>query len=281
MATTTTLPSFVELMATLGLDNEVRPKGHRTTASFSSVSSSSSATSSLRSATALSTPQTSPPLPHFPSPPSPSRSLDADRRASLGRKRAARFSPYSQDTSHTRRISLPSAPHEVSSDSVQTMRSAPTSPRSRSPLCPETGDGVSRSSPSRSDDSDAPLPRISAMYRTRRTPSASPRSATFHKRSRSRTQSSSSSPDQLLIPVALPTLPISIMSPASATSSNQDNLLRFGPSSADDSQSMSIAQRRHHPRGLRISTFRSSARAQAGMARDNRVPPPIRSAPGP
>jgi len=92
------LPSFVELMASLGLEDEQKHtgpatthfKGHRATASFSSVSSSSSSLS-------IPTPNTASSL-MFPVPSSPTRSLDTDRRAVLNRKRsAARFSPYAPD----------------------------------------------------------------------------------------------------------------------------------------------------------------------------------------
>ncbi|EJD53895.1 hypothetical protein AURDEDRAFT_180278 [Auricularia subglabra TFB-10046 SS5] len=278
--TTTTLPSFVELMASLGLDNDTRRPGHRATHSFSSVSSSSSAsaTSSLRSMSTFSTPQTSPPLHGFPSPPSPSRSLDADRRASLGRKRAARFSPYWQEPCHTRRVSLPGIRISDSDKPSQAMKSAPSSPRSRTSPSSDAGASVerdSRHSPSQSDNSDAPLPRISSMARARRTPSTSPRSATFRERARARRSSPSNSPDQLLVPVALPTLPPMIMPTATPLPSREDSPLAE-PYSADSAGHASIAQRRQHRIGLRISTFRSPA-GNAEAQRNLRVP--IHSAP--
>ncbi|KAH7100561.1 hypothetical protein BKA62DRAFT_238059 [Auriculariales sp. MPI-PUGE-AT-0066] len=236
--TSAMLPSFVELMASLGLEsNDTDPhptghhqKGHRATASFSSISSVS---------TTLSTPHTAS-SPAFPIPSSP---VHHERRTILKKRSAARFSPYAPEIVHGQRLGLPGSqlhnPFAVDGDA----NSAPSSPRSRSP----SYRGRDSNSPPRSVDTD--VPRIS---RARRSPYPSPNSATFgfhthgHQRNRS---SANSSPEQLALPI-LPPMPLPIVA-----SANYDRLMALD----DNHVTISIAQRRRHvPQGLRISTFRNT-----------------------
>ncbi|KAH9844052.1 uncharacterized protein C8Q71DRAFT_27674 [Rhodofomes roseus] len=209
----TTLPSFVELMATLGLENtpglpalhkDAVPVqvGHRVHHSRSSSASSSSSLSSSFSNTV------SPRRPlirlegssatergNSPS----DRDLDAERR----RVRAPRFTPYAPCISHMRKRSAPIfIKEEMEEAPVRPLSTSPylspTVPRRASHNALRQSYGRPRKLVLSQSDLTANTP-ISTFVR-RKTPQASPTSPSFSHRIRKR----SCSPVQ---PVSIPTLP--------------------------------------------------------------------------
>ncbi|KAJ7047541.1 hypothetical protein C8F04DRAFT_11989 [Mycena alexandri] len=180
----TTLPSFVELMSSLGLDQ---------TAPAPENSTSSSPRSS---------PSSSPRMPSV-TPPSPtkSRSSPSLRDAGASRNRLARYSPYSPVFQSSRRGSLSSVSSSSSDYERPTVRAystsphPPSSPRSRK----RHGNNLTVNVYGSSSDLSANTP-ISTYVR-RKTPGASPTSPTFPREAQD--YSPSSSP----MPFSIPTLP--------------------------------------------------------------------------
>nr|GAT53982.1 predicted protein [Mycena chlorophos] len=169
---TTTLPSFVELMATLGLDQ---------TQDRSPASSPSSSPRVLSVA---------------PPSPSKSRSSPSLRDAAAGRNRLARYSPYSPQLSE-RRGSVSSS---SSSDYERPMTRAystsphpPSSPRARR----RHGNKLTVNVFGSNTDLAMPI----SSYVRRKTPGASPTSPTFPR------EPQDSSPSGSPMPFSIPTLP--------------------------------------------------------------------------
>ncbi|CCM01692.1 uncharacterized protein FIBRA_03756 [Fibroporia radiculosa] len=220
----TTLPSFVELMASLGLDNSARPATldtHVGPACFGShfhhsrTSSTSSSCSSFSSAPSGTV-----------SPPHPSITVDEPQSYSVSRResspsgrdweserrpvRVARYSPYVPTISHTRKKSAPTILEE---EPAERMRALSTSPY----LSPATCNMNRRSSSGTLQSARRPHKLalserdlavntpISTFVR-RKTPQASPSSPTFPHRRRSRASS-------LAQPVSIPTLPFVFPAP--------------------------------------------------------------------
>ncbi|KAI0728722.1 hypothetical protein C8Q72DRAFT_885038 [Fomitopsis betulina] len=207
----TTLPSFVELMATLGLDNsprlpslhrDVDPAhvGHRVQHSRSSSASSSSSITSLAGSIASQRPlirleRSSAEL--------ESSSSDRDWDMEKRRARVPRFTPYAPCISHMRKRSVPTFIKEEVDDIPA--RSLSTSPYLSSAVPRRASHSALRQSYTRprhltlsQSDLTANTP-ISTFVR-RKTPQGSPTSPSFSNRIRKR----SCSPVQ---PVSIPTLP--------------------------------------------------------------------------
>ncbi|KAJ7068109.1 hypothetical protein C8F01DRAFT_591093 [Mycena amicta] len=176
MAATTTLPSFVELMASLGLD----PAQER--------SPSSSPSSSPR------VPSVTPPSP------SKSRSNPSLRDAAASRNRLARYSPYSPQLSE-RRGSLSSLSSSSSDYERPTVRAYSTSPHP--PSSPRArrrhGNNLTVNVFGSSTNLAANTP-ISSYVR-RKTPGASPTSPSFPR------EPQDYSPSASPMPFSIPTLP--------------------------------------------------------------------------
>ncbi|OCH88305.1 hypothetical protein OBBRIDRAFT_94329 [Obba rivulosa] len=212
----TTLPSFVELMASLGLDNNPTTTGparhgsgthHSRSSSYSSTSSMSSQSSTV-SSTYSSThsdiySNTSPSIVvsrETDEPLASNRDWDMDRR----RTRAARFSPYGPAISHTRRGSMPVMPTD---DDLKErpIRALSTSPRlSSTRVAGRRGSVLSlrnhRPEKLRLSEGDLPAHTPISTFVRRKTPQTSPTSPTFPTLSKKR----SSTPS---LPVSIPTLP--------------------------------------------------------------------------
>ncbi|KAN0097734.1 hypothetical protein V8E55_002180 [Tylopilus felleus] len=161
------LPSFIELMASLGLDNDAKPTPpHITTprprsGSCSSVSSHGS-----------SNPGCSPTSPSFSISEPTTRDVDTDRRHGSVRLRTVRFSPYISPSSSTRQ-----------SSSTSLTPSAEESENGRRSVSPRLSSSPGRNKPSplqsakNSRELHATTP-ISSFAR-RRTPQNSPTTASF------------------------------------------------------------------------------------------------------
>ncbi|EPT03555.1 hypothetical protein FOMPIDRAFT_1046597 [Fomitopsis schrenkii] len=207
----TTLPSFVELMASLGLDNSPRLPplhrdadpanvGHRVQHSRSSSTSSSSSLSSL-SGPVLS----HRPLIHSERSSAERESSPSDRDWDMERRRARvpRFTPYAPCISHMRKRSVPTLIKEEVED-------LPARPLSTSPyLSPTVPRRASHSALRQSytrprhltlSQSDLTANTPISTFVRRKTPQGSPTSPSFSHRIRKR----SCSPAQ---PVSIPTLP--------------------------------------------------------------------------
>ncbi|KAI0092783.1 hypothetical protein BDY19DRAFT_506260 [Irpex rosettiformis] len=280
-AMATTLPSFVELMASLGLENNSkdivaderslgshhsRSSSYSSTCSFASQSSSSATNSQAELSTDIS------PRIVVSSDSPIEMVVDYDRR----RYHRARFSPYAPaivstnvidslehcpqhrlaTQSHTRRVSLPNVARE------EAIRSHSTSPRSGSP-----SHNVARRSSTLSLTSGhrpeklvleneyvANTP-ISTFLR-RKTPQSSPISPTFPHRKRS------SSPS---LPVSIPTLPTFCFP------SQQSTLVSGSISSDTDDEVMSDASSTH----LDVESSRRKVRSRK-LANKKDVNHPIR-----
>jgi len=220
----TTLPSFVELMASLGLHNSAEPasnhhqsgpvrSGRQILHSRSSSNSSLASVSSALSTTAI------------PSHPSinidePQVDVMSQRETSpdweLERRHAriARYSPYYPTISHARKRSVPAIKEELVDVPSRALSTSPyLSPatciisRRSSSIAPKSSSRRPHKLTLSETELSANTP-ISTFVR-RKTPQTSPTSPTFPRRRRKR----SSSPTQ---PVSIPTLPI--MFPPSPTS---------------------------------------------------------------
>ncbi|KAJ7937220.1 hypothetical protein B0H13DRAFT_1588990 [Mycena leptocephala] len=179
---TTTLPSFVELMSSLGLD-QTAPAPERSTSS-----------------SPRSSPSSSPRMPSV-TPPSPtkSRSSPSLRDAGASRNRLARYSPYSPVFQLSSRRGSLSSVSSSSSDyerptAYSTSPHPPSSPRARK----RHGNNLTVNVYGSNSDLSANTP-ISTYVR-RKTPGASPTSPTFP---REVMDSPSASP----MPFSIPTLP--------------------------------------------------------------------------
>ncbi|KAI0346743.1 hypothetical protein BDW22DRAFT_1424868 [Trametopsis cervina] len=252
----TTLPSFVELMASLGLENnkevadEEIMRRHSRSSSYSSTSSFVSQSSSS-AAQADSSLESSPRIVVSSDPP---RELEVDRR-----RHRTRFSPYAPAISHIRRVSLPDAVRAEH----QTTRSQSTSPSPGSPSPNYVGrraSTLSLSSGRRPEkltlDPDFVANTPISTFLRRKTPQSSPISPTFpHRRKRS------SSPS---LPVIIPSLPTFCFSP-------QPSLMSGNISSDTDDEIMSDASSGH------LDVYRRKPRSKrapsnAGVNRRMRYP---------
>ncbi|OBZ76437.1 hypothetical protein A0H81_03574 [Grifola frondosa] len=178
----TTLPSFVELMASLGLGNSTDSPDSSSAPRHSRTSSQSSTTSSVSQASDTVIPSqaniysiTSPSIVVSSPEVSPDRESDWERR----RTRIARYSPYCTAISHARKGSMPSVITEEEAVLNRPARAMSTSPRLSS---------ISRNTDRRS----RPIASV--------TPQSSPISPTFPHSVRKR----SSTPS---LPLSIPTLP--------------------------------------------------------------------------
>ncbi|KAJ7283820.1 hypothetical protein C8J57DRAFT_1432830 [Mycena rebaudengoi] len=180
----TTLPSFVELMSSLGLDQATSvPEG--------------STSSSPRSS-----PTSSPRLPSV-TPPSPtkSRSSPSLRDVAASRSKLARYSPYSPVFQlSSRRGSLSSVSSTSSDYERPTVRAYSTSPHPPSSPRARRRHGNNLSVNVYGSNSDLSANTPISTYVRRKTPGASPTSPTFP---REALDSPSASP----MPFSIPTLP--------------------------------------------------------------------------
>ncbi|TFK43349.1 hypothetical protein BDQ12DRAFT_674822 [Crucibulum laeve] len=181
----TTLPSFVELMASLGL--EQKPQVDKQSPSPSP------------------SPSVSPRLVNGGAPSSPTRSKSSPslRDLSVSRNRVARYSPYSPAVSFTRRGSLSSVSSSSSSeyDRSPTHHKFSSSPPPLSLRARRSGNKLSINVYGSNGDLPANMP-ISSYVR-RKTPGASPTSPTFPREHRP--ESPATPPLPLGVPI-LPTL---------------------------------------------------------------------------
>ncbi|GLB33628.1 hypothetical protein LshimejAT787_0105120 [Lyophyllum shimeji] len=244
----TSLPSFVELMASLGLDQTTKTPDRTPKSSLSSPSTSPRLVGAA--------------LPFH------SRSKSNQSLRESSRPRATRYSPYSPVLSASRRGSLSS----VSSCSLD---------RDRSPLRAISSSPRAASSPRLSrrstnklsvnvygSTSDLPANTPISSYVRRKTPGASPTSPTFPYESRD-------SPPPM--PVLVPTLPSFWpnsansdsfpVTPNDAESISYDKDYSFG----DATKSRSHRHRRHA--GIRISTPPQSADLTAHYPRRRSLAP--------
>ncbi|KAG8218377.1 hypothetical protein J3R82DRAFT_3997 [Butyriboletus roseoflavus] len=179
------LPSFIELMASLGLDNDAKPSPPRITTPRSRSGSCSSA-SSLGS----SNPGCSPISPSFIiSSESISRDVEVDRRHG-SRLRAVRFSPYISPSSSARQSSSALAP---SVEEVENGRRS-ASPRLSSSPARNKPSPLQSAKNSRELHATTPI----SGYARRRTPQNSPITATFPH------QVQADRPETIVLPSLLP-----------------------------------------------------------------------------
>ncbi|OSX59194.1 hypothetical protein POSPLADRAFT_1059406 [Postia placenta MAD-698-R-SB12] len=213
----TALPSFVELMATLGLDKPAGPaalprqsgpacSGVRVLHSRSSSASSTASFSTLSS-------NASPPYPSISidglqAASSPPRETSTERDMELERRhtRVARYSPYYPTISHMRKRSVPIIKEEADGRPNRALSTSPYLLPATCAMSRRSASIAPRSSSRRPQkltlsetDLTANMP-ISSFVR-RKTPQASPTSPTFPNRRRKR----SSSPT---LPVCIPTVPM-------------------------------------------------------------------------
>ncbi|KAI9574964.1 hypothetical protein HD554DRAFT_2166411 [Boletus coccyginus] len=186
-----TLPSFIELMASLGLNNDAKPSPPRITTSRSR-SGSCSSVSSLGS----SNPGCSPTSPSFNiSSESIPRDVNMDKRHSSSRLRTVRFSPYS--------ISPSSSVRQSSSTSLTpSVEEAENERRCVSPRL-SSSPGRNRPSPLQSARNSRELHAPISGYARRRTPQNSPTTATFPHRVHA------DRPETIVLPSLLPA-PVSL-----------------------------------------------------------------------
>ncbi|KAG5723585.1 hypothetical protein E4T56_gene18137 [Termitomyces sp. T112] len=225
----TSLPSFVELMASLGLDQSTKTSDHRP-----------------QSQSALSSPSTSPRLIgagiH-----SRSRSTQSLRESS--RSRTTRYSPYSPVIPTPRRDSLSSASSCSLQRDQSPVRAISSSPRDASPrrFSRRSTNNLSVNVYGSASDLAANTP-ISSYVR-RKTPGASPTSPTFSHESR---DSSPVSP----VPMTVPKLP-AFCSGSFPTTTRDIESLTFETHSAAEAAKTDRRGRRSV--GTRISTPPHSA----------------------
>jgi len=257
----TNLPSFIELMATLGIDNNANVSEFQARNSSHSRSSSSSSASSPRLFSISSTSRQAHKTRSIPS----LRDLESDRRLGLNRHRTARYSPYSFGHSDGRRESLPYiAGHGVESE--RPLRPLSTSPKSCSLSSsgrhvPPQLENISGYSEELShfpleNQADTPI----SSYVRRKTPQTSPISPTFpryifHEQTREHTPISSPS----TMPFLLPTLPsihsdVTFSVPSSDAGSDRGSSARSSPFLASNSlpEIMEVEPLPRHT-GLRLS----------------------------
>ncbi|KAJ7179821.1 hypothetical protein C8R43DRAFT_941593 [Mycena crocata] len=248
----TTLPSFVELMSSLGLD-QAAPAPERSTSS-----------------SPRSSPSSSPRMPSV-TPPSPtkSRSSPSLRDAGASRNRLARYSPYSPVFLSSRRGSLSSVSSSSSDYERPTVRAystsphPPSSPRSRK----RHGNNLTVNVYGSNSDLSANTP-ISTYVR-RKTPGASPTSPSFP---REALDSPSASP----MPFSIPTLPSLFPRSASSESfpltpnsdvehlSSEHNSPNYSNKPLPDVVEAGTFLHRGHHTGVRISSPPRSADITGG-----------------
>ncbi|CAL1702244.1 unnamed protein product [Somion occarium] len=227
----TALPSFVELMATLGLDNNTvstdkRPQPtsfphHSRSSSYSSTSSAGSRSSSNVTPSHSNIYTEPPPAIYISRHRNSSNASDRDGELEARRQRT-RYSPYSPPISHARRGSMPvvpcdEEPHEQPSRAYSTSPSPLLKPRSVGRRSSALGLTSSSKRPEKLVLADPELmgnTPISTFVR-RRTPQASPISPTFPHRSRRAASTS--------VPVSLPKLPTFIFPAPQYTPSSQSS----------------------------------------------------------
>ncbi|KAH9943069.1 uncharacterized protein BXZ73DRAFT_74115 [Epithele typhae] len=209
----TALPSFIELMATLGIDDPT-PEPSKLAAPHHSRSSSHSSTASTLSASSSNHKHSSPAIVVS----ALNGPEDSEMPADIRRSRAhTRYSPYGA-ISHSRKASMPisteSSPARVPFDELRQALS--TSPR-LSPISASFRGRRSR----RPDNLNLNTPESESMaytpissYVRRRTPQNSPTSPTF---ARTRERSST-----IAHPLTIPTLP-TLLSPASFATQSSDS----------------------------------------------------------
>ncbi|PCH41428.1 hypothetical protein WOLCODRAFT_163085 [Wolfiporia cocos MD-104 SS10] len=206
----TTLPSFVELMASLGLDNKAHspalnnPGPALTAPRFHHSRSSSTSSCSSFSSGPVSPPQRTIPV-DGPQIASMRESSPSERDWEMERRkaRAKRYAPYGTSISHTRKRSVSTIVKEEPDE--QPLRPLSTSPYLSTATISRKSSSLAMRSTKRphkltlsENDLTANTP-ISSFVR-RKTPQTSPTSPTFPERRRKR----SSSPT---VPVSIPTLP--------------------------------------------------------------------------
>ncbi|KZS97508.1 hypothetical protein SISNIDRAFT_481434 [Sistotremastrum niveocremeum HHB9708] len=256
----TSLPSFVELMASLGLTNDDSPDNSRPSSSHSH-SHSRRSSSSFSSMSSTQTPVFSSPFDSLsfqtPStqgfacerPPSPSTaSFHRERSRSVGRIRGFRYSPYQFEDSHARRPSLPILQNEAAliPDALsQAFRTSSPSENASRAVASYPIKGARRLPKKAASTVNLKLEvstPISSFAR-RHTPQTSPTGHTFPTRHK-RKQSGSMSP------VALPTIPsVFSLPPVPRRESS--------PSEMDMGSDESNQARRTQHVGVRISTYHS------------------------
>ncbi|KAF9221866.1 hypothetical protein BS17DRAFT_218572 [Gyrodon lividus] len=165
------LPSFIELMASLGLDGDVKPSPPRITTTRSRSDSCSSVSS-----TASSNKCCSPISPSFnTSSESLSRDMDIDRRHGSARLRTVRYSPYISASSSARQsssTSLAPSTEEQESGRRSTSPRLSSSPRRHRPS------SLQFLKNTRELHASTPI----SSYVRRKTPQNSPTVATFSHR---------------------------------------------------------------------------------------------------
>jgi len=205
----TALPSFVELMSSLGLDSTSDSQDNRTaphhsrSSSYSSTNSAISNSSQLGfSSTVLSTSKSDSPTPS-------TREWDSERRSSR-----QRYSPYTPPISHTRRGSIPAV---ISSE--EDLREHPNRSSNPSPCPGSQSRSVGRRSSAlglrsqrRPEKLNLAHPDFMAntpisTFVRRKTPQSSPISPSFPHRAKRHTNAAA--------PVLIPTLPTFVFPPLS------------------------------------------------------------------
>ncbi|KAH7920274.1 hypothetical protein BV22DRAFT_813800 [Leucogyrophana mollusca] len=185
------LPSFIELMASLGIDDAKSSTSNKSRArsrSGSSCSSSSSLSGSMRGCSPSFSPSVNL------SSDSPVRDTESERRH---RHRAVRYSPYISASSSSRLNSVPSLTFSQA-DEEDTSRSS-TSPHPPSPR------RVPRRPPSLNFARERPASTPISSYVRRKTPQNSPTATAFPHRVHAERPRTISPPT--LMPMSLPTLP--------------------------------------------------------------------------
>ncbi|KAJ7228829.1 hypothetical protein GGX14DRAFT_615385 [Mycena pura] len=256
----TTLPSFVELMTTLGID-QAAP-----------IPEQAASSSSPRDS-----PASSPRVPSV-TPPSPtkSRSSPSLRDALASRNRLARYSPYSPQLSE-RRGSLSSLSSTSSDYERPTVRAYSTSPHPPSSPRARKRHGKNLIVNVYGSNPDLPANTPISSYVRRKTPGASPTSPTFP-RDRDRDRDTQEySPSASPMPFSIPTLPALFPRSASSDSfpltpnSDIDHLHLDSPNSAskplpDVAEERTYLHRGYHT-GVRISAPPTSADARHPRSR--------------
>ncbi|KAJ7591232.1 hypothetical protein C8J56DRAFT_1047443 [Mycena floridula] len=236
----TTLPSFVELMATLGLDPVTRMPGQ-----------GSPHSSPLSSPKLLGLPTSSP---------TRSRSSPSLRGQTIQRSKVARYSPYSSTFLAPRRGSTSSSSSSSPSPELErlSLRAYSTSPQPpRSPRLRRRVDNKLTVNVFESTSDLSANTPISSFVR-RKTPGVSPISPTFSM------DSTSESPAGSPMPFTLPTLPSFFPRSASSDSfplTPQSDIVEFAEHSSPDCKTALLpdiadiaACKRPQRTGIRIST---------------------------
>ncbi|EIN10360.1 hypothetical protein PUNSTDRAFT_112220 [Punctularia strigosozonata HHB-11173 SS5] len=258
----TTLPSFCELMSSLGLENEVLAPAyeHRRPSSAQSMAASSPS-SSVSSSPSQSHPKT--PQMNLHPRESPSiivSPVDAHpyssttRRGSVGTR--YRYNPYSTSPSYGRRGSVasstddeprPKSRSHSRSPELDAARVAMKVASSRKPPALRLDATYRRDNGFMADELLTGSTPISSLAR-RKSPQASPTSAVFPQR---RGRTASPAP---LMSVAIPTIP-QLISPTSSTFAEASQHPAMAAGSPLPDTASHLASRRPHPTGVRLSAY--------------------------